>query len=213
MKAIDLAIGGKSSFSLVRPPGHHAGPAYGMGFCSFNNAAIEAAYALQKMQRVAIVDWDVHHGNEIQGNYNESDRVLYCSIHRYPFYSGIGSIKESGTGKGEGYSVNIPFPAGSGMQLYSRAFNAIIIPALKSFKPELIIVSSGHDALSDDPLWGMKLHPEDFGNSLRCSPTSHPFLLYVILKEDMEGQMDWLPEKSLDKRRRIRITNRRCVFG
>lgn len=163
IRAAGEALEGRPAFAIVRPPGHHAGPAYGMGFCLLNNAAIAAAWALCRVDRVAIIDWDVHHGNGTQALFYESDRVLYCSIHRSPFYPGTGGREETGTGPGEGYTVNIPLPPGSGLREYREAFVRDIIPAAVDFEPGMIIVSAGQDTLSDDPLGGMNLEPPDFG--------------------------------------------------
>ncbi len=157
------ALSGTPSFAVVRPPGHHAGPVYGMGFCLLNNAAVAAAWALRKVARVAIVDWDVHHGNGTQAIFYDTDRVLYCSVHRAPFYPGTGNREETGTGTGEGYTVNVPLPSRSGSDDYLRAFRDEIIPAVRSFDPDLILVSAGQDPLADDPLGGMNLEPGDFG--------------------------------------------------
>jgi len=170
------ALSGRPAFSLVRPPGHHAGPIYGMGFCLLNNAAIAAAWALQKIPRVAIIDWDVHHGNGTQAMFYDSDRVLYCSVHRSPFYPGTGSREETGTGEGEGFTVNVPLPPGSGSEDYLSAFHDEIIPAIRSFSPDLIITSAGQDSLADDPLGGMHLKPGDFGTftKLVCSIARKP---------------------------------------
>jgi acetoin utilization deacetylase AcuC-like enzyme len=134
-----------------------------MGFCLLNNAAIAAAWALQEVARVAIIDWDVHHGNGTQAIFYDTDRVLYCSVHRAPFYPGTGSREETGTGAGEGFTVNVPLPSRSGSDEYLRAFGDEIIPAVRSFDPDLILVSAGQDPLADDPLGGMNLEPGDFG--------------------------------------------------
>ena len=170
------ALSGLPAFSVARPPGHHAGPVYGMGFCLMNNVAVAAAWALRKVSQVAIIDWDVHHGNGTQAMFYDSDRVLYCSVHRSPFYPGTGSREETGSGAGEGCTVNVPLPAGSGSDAYLRAFQEEILPAVCSFDPDLILISAGQDPLADDPLGGMNLEPGDFGvlTELVCSAARKP---------------------------------------
>jgi acetoin utilization deacetylase AcuC-like enzyme len=170
------ALSGRPSFAVVRPPGHHAGPMYGMGFCLLNNAAIAAAWALLRVARVEIIDWDVHHGNGIQHIFYDSDRVLYCSVHRSPYYPGTGRIDETGTGAGEGFTVNAPLPAGSGTDEYREVFEGVFVPATELFDPDLIIIAAGQDALIDDPLGGMRLRPADFGmfTELVCSIAKKP---------------------------------------
>lgn len=170
------AIAGRPSFAVVRPPGHHAGPVYGMGFCLLNNAAVAAAWTLLHLSRVAIIDWDVHHGNGTQAIFYDSDRVLYCSVHRSPFYPGTGSREETGTGEGEGFTVNAPLPPGSGADEYREVLCREIIPAAESFDPDLIIISAGQDALSDDLLGGMRLKPQDYGTftEMVCSIGRRP---------------------------------------
>ncbi|MDD1708680.1 MAG: histone deacetylase [Methanoregulaceae archaeon] len=157
------ALSGRPAFAVVRPPGHHAGPLYGMGFCLINNVAVATAWALERVPRVAIIDWDIHHGNGTQAIFYDSDRVLYCSVHRSPYYPGTGGREETGTGTGEGYTVNAPLPPGSGMEEYREVFSGEIIPAVESFDPELILISAGQDILFDDPLGGMTLEPADIG--------------------------------------------------
>lgn len=174
--AAGQALSGRPAFAVVRPPGHHAGPMYGMGFCLLNNAAIAAASALLRVARVAIIDWDVHHGNGTQNIFYESDRVLYCSVHCSPFYPGTGRPEETGTGAGEGFTVNAPLPPGSETDEYREVFEKVIIPATELFDPDLIIISAGQDSLADDPLGGMRLRPRDFGTftELVCSIAKTP---------------------------------------
>lgn len=143
-----------ASFALVRPPGHHAGKDYGGGFCYFNNIAIAAA-CLNK--RVGIIDLDLHHGNGTCDIFYQTDKVLYISIHQFGIYPGTGSVEEVGRGRGEGFTVNIPFVTGCGDQSYRLAFELVIKPVLEQFKPELILVSFGSDAHYMDPLGGLAL--------------------------------------------------------
>lgn len=174
--AAGQALFGRPAFAVVRPPGHHAGPMYGMGFCLLNNAAIAAAWALLRVARVAIIDWDVHHGNGTQTIFYDSDRVLYCSTHRSPFYPGTGRPEETGRGAGEGFTVNAPLPPGSESDEYREVFERVIIPSTELFDPDLIIISAGQDSLADDPLGGMRLRPRDFGTftELVCSIAKKP---------------------------------------
>lgn len=146
-------------FSLNRPPGHHAERSRAMGFCLFNNVAIAAAAAGRDfgLQRIAIMDWDVHHGNGTQHAFEDKSEVLFISTHQSPAYPGTGGMKETGRGDGEGFTVNIPLPAGCGDAEYALFFDQVIIPVLDQYKPELIIISSGHDAYRQDPLAGMSL--------------------------------------------------------
>jgi acetoin utilization deacetylase AcuC-like enzyme len=136
------------AFALVRPPGHHAVGDRAMGFCIFNNVAIAAKFGLSKfnLNRILIVDFDVHHGNGTQDAFYGDPRVLYFSVHQYPFYPGTGWMDETGIGEGEGTTVNFPMSAGWGDEQYLRAFNEILIPAARRFQPELILVSAGFDA-------------------------------------------------------------------
>lgn len=174
--AAEEALSGRPAFAVVRPPGHHAGPVYGMGFCLINNIAVAAAWALTRVSQVAIIDWDVHHGNGTQAMFYDSDRVLYCSVHRSPFYPGTGRREETGSGAGEGCTVNVPLPAGSGSDAYLQVFQEEILPAVCSFDPDLILISAGQDPLADDPLGGMNLEPGDFGllTELVCSVARKP---------------------------------------
>ena len=149
IKATEVVMRGEvgSAFALVRPPGHHATAEQAKGFCLFNNVAIAATYALaeHKLERIAIIDFDVHHGNGTQATFYHNPKVLYISTHQYPLYPGTGSIDETGAGEGKGTTVNIPLPAGSGDAEYVAVFDQIIIPAVRRFKPQLILVSAGYD--------------------------------------------------------------------
>jgi len=145
-------------FVVMRPPGHHAERDRAMGFCIFNNAAIAAADALAGgLERVAIVDWDVHHGNGTEHIFADRRDVLYVSLHEYPHYPGTGRSADVGHDEGAGYTVNVPLSAGSGAAEYLRAFDEIVLPALDRYAPQLVIVSAGFDGHGNDPLAGMQL--------------------------------------------------------
>ncbi len=143
-----------NGFVLARPPGHHAEYEQAMGFCLFNNVAILARYLQQqhKVDKILIMDWDVHHGNGSQHSFEADPSVLYISTHEYPYYPGTGAYSETGIGKGTGTTLNCPMPAGAGDQHYEKAFIDSILPAVEAFKPEFIIISAGFDAHIDDPL-------------------------------------------------------------
>ena len=167
LEAVDRITNGDFSkaFCAVRPPGHHAEADRAMGFCIFNNIAIGAAYALAKKDahRVAIIDWDLHHGNGTQHIFYERDDVLYVSLHQYPHYPGSGSADERGIGKGAGHTINIPMAAGSTDGDYRKALSTIVIPRLTDFRPEMLFISAGFDAHRDDPLGSMNLSSEFYG--------------------------------------------------
>ena len=162
IRAFELAIeDGIHSFALVRPPGHHASQDRGAGFCIFNNIACGVRYAQEKLgiEKVLIVDWDLHHGNGTQDIFYEDPSVFYFSTHQYPWYPGTGRIDEIGKGEGNGFTVNIPLPAGCGDEEYIKVCEEILPPLIKKFSPDLIAVSAGFDAHFADPLGGMILSP------------------------------------------------------
>jgi acetoin utilization deacetylase AcuC-like enzyme len=151
-------------FVLGRPPGHHAGTANSMGFCLLNNVAIGAQWALDEdlAERVAIVDFDVHHGNGTQEIFYRTAEVLYVSTHQVPHYPGTGAFEEIGMGSGLGFSVNLPLPGGKGDRFFDALFSVIVDPVLKEFDPDLILVSAGFDGHRDDPLGGMLLTEQGY---------------------------------------------------
>ncbi|MDQ3864255.1 MAG: histone deacetylase [Actinomycetota bacterium] len=162
--ALESALTGEAAFAIARPPGHHAGRDYGMGFCLTNHAAVAAGHALSRgLKRVAILDWDVHHGNGTQDIFYGDDRVLYLSVHQSPFYPGTGEAGEVGKREGLGFTANVPLPAGSGEDLYAAAFAGVFVPVLREFGPEAILISAGFDAHADDLLGGMALRSDSFG--------------------------------------------------
>lgn len=166
LRAVDAVMDGSvdSAFALVRPPGHHATPGRAGGFCLFNNIAIAARHAREKhgLERVLIIDFDVHHGNGTQDVFYDDPNVLYISTHQYPHFPGSGSIGEIGAGRAEGATINVPLPAGAGDNEYGEVFSRIIVPASVRFQPQLILVSAGYDAHHRDELAMMQVSVTGF---------------------------------------------------
>ena len=168
LHAADWVAGGerRSAFTALRPPGHHAERGLAMGFCYFNNVAVAAEYLRRRhrVERLAIFDFDVHHGNGTQHLFEERADVFYASTHQYPFYPGTGAASERGRGAGEGATLNVPLPAGTGDEGYRQALLLQVLPALRAFRPGALLLSAGFDAWRSDPLAGMRVSEEGFAD-------------------------------------------------
>jgi acetoin utilization deacetylase AcuC-like enzyme len=189
------AIASKQSsngFALVRPPGHHALRDHAMGFCLFNTMAIGAEYLkrVYGAKKILIMDWDVHHGNGTQAAFYDDPTVLFISTHQFPFYPGSGAVNETGVGAGEGFTLNIPLPAGCTDAEYLQVFQDIVVPAAEKFQPDWILVSAGFDPHRRDPLGGMNVTEEGFGAMAR--------LLLALANRFADGRIAFLLEGGYD---------------
>jgi acetoin utilization deacetylase AcuC-like enzyme len=197
VEAVDAVLDGRArnAFALVRPPGHHAEPGRAMGFCLFNNVAIAAAHALARpvIERVLVIDWDVHHGNGTQAMFYDRRDALVFSAHQFPFYPGTGALHEHGEGEGEGYTINVPLAAGATDADYRRMLADVVGPAADRFAPDLVLVSAGFDAHRRDPLGGMALTEEGFADlcgTVKAIAEAHAGGRLVLVLEggyDLEG--------------------------
>ena len=184
LEAIDKIKSGEVErvFAAVRPPGHHAEPAHAMGFCIFNNIAIAARYAQkQGYGKVFIVDFDAHHGNGTQRIFYEDDTVFYFSTHQYPFYPGTGSADERGKGKGEGFTYNVPLPAGTGDKTYEKIYSEKLPKLISDFNPDIVLVSAGYDLHIEDPLTNLMVTTSGIGKIVEniIKATDKPFLFML----------------------------------
>ncbi len=159
-----LGGGERTGFSALRPPGHHAETETAMGFCLFANVSIAACHALDTLgvERVLVLDWDVHHGNGTNAIFHDSREVLFVSIHQYPFWPGSGPLGDVGSGDAEGYSINLPVPGGTGEPTFLSLIEHVVTPVARQYRPDLILISAGYDSHGDDPLGGLRLTTSSF---------------------------------------------------
>jgi acetoin utilization deacetylase AcuC-like enzyme len=194
LRLLDAVAAAESAngFALVRPPGHHALRNRAMGFCLFNTIAIGARYLklVHGAKRVMIMDWDVHHGNGTQDAFYDDPSVLFISTHQFPYYPGTGALEEIGVNGGEGYTINIPLPAGCGDAEYLTVFEEIVVPAAHKFKPDWILVSAGFDPHRRDPLGGMNVTEEGFGQMAQ--------ILLQLAERHAGGKIAFLLEGGYD---------------
>ncbi|HKY10266.1 MAG TPA: histone deacetylase [Candidatus Binatia bacterium] len=194
LNVLDSIAAGESvnGFALVRPPGHHALRNRAMGFCLFNTMAIGAEYLKRQhgAKKIMIVDWDVHHGNGTQDAFYDDPSVLFLSTHQYPFYPGTGAVNEIGIGRGEGFTVNVPLPAGCGDRQYLQIFQDIVVSTAERFQPEWILVSAGFDPHERDPLGGMGVTERGFGAMAR--------MLIDLARRFADGRIAFLLEGGYD---------------
>ena len=194
LTAVDHALDGppgSRALAMVRPPGHHAEADKAMGFCLYNNIAVGAAYARSRgVSRVAIVDYDVHHGNGTQAMFYEDPSVLFVSSHQYPFWPGSGAASETGRGAGEGFTLNVPLKMGDRDDVVERMYAETVLPRLREFKPELLMISAGFDAHEQDPLGQLRMTAAGFAHLTQA--------LLRVADEVCEGRMVLVTEGGYD---------------
>ncbi|MEY4635101.1 MAG: hypothetical protein RJA55_899 [Acidobacteriota bacterium] len=194
LTAVDHVLAGPAgsrALALVRPPGHHAEAGKAMGFCLYNNIAVGAAYARSRgLSRVAIVDYDVHHGNGTQAMFYEDPSVLFVSSHQYPFWPGSGAAGETGRGAGEGFTLNIPLTMGDRDDVVERKYAELVLPRLREFKPELLMISAGFDAHEMDPLGQLRMTTAGFARLTQA--------LLDVANETCEGRVVLVTEGGYD---------------
>jgi len=183
--AVSALREGRADFAFlsVRPPGHHAGWDRAMGFCLFNNVGVTARLLADEGERVAIVDWDVHHGNGTQESFFADPSVLYVSTHEFPLYPGTGWVDEVGEGRGLGTNLNVPFPAGTGGDAFRSAFEELIGPVVTSFAPDWLLISCGYDAHASDPLARLRLLPSDYARMAAVLAAAVPPKRLIVFLE------------------------------